>query len=158
MGRRIDWIDDPSAPEPNSIVPSANIIVADSEGRILMIRRTDSGNYALPGGAMEFGEFIADTAVREAREETGYEVEVTGLVGVYSNPGHLVEYTSDGEVRQEFTLVFSGRVAGGEARLNEEASEVVWLDPAELSEMPSTASVRRRVADYLEFEGEPLIG
>ena len=158
MARRIDWIDDPAAPEPNSLVPSANVIVADDHGRLLMIRRTDSGNYAFPGGAMELGEFIADAAVREAKEETGYDVEVTDVVGLYTNPGHLVEYTSDGEVRQEFTIVFGGRVVGGEPRINEEASEVVWIDPADVDELPMTDSVRHRLANYLRCDGQPFIG
>ena len=149
MGRRIDWFDDPNAPEPNSMVPSANVIVEDDQGRILMIRRTDNGNYALPGGAMELGESIIDTAVREAKEETGYDVEVAGLVGTYTDPGHLIEYTSNGEVRQEFTLVFSARVVGGEARLNEEASEVVWVDPGQLDDYVMTSSVKDRLSHFL---------
>lgn len=150
MATRIDWFDDPNAPEPNSLIPAANVIVADDEGRILMIRRTDNGNYALPGGAMELGETISDTAVREALEETGYQVEITGLSGIYSNPGHLVEYTSDGEVRQEFTIVYTGRVVGGEARINDEASEVVWVSHAEAADLPTTRSVRERMAHFLE--------
>lgn len=150
MATRIDWFDDPNAPEPNSLIPAANVIVADDDGRILMIRRTDNGNYALPGGAMELGETISDTAVREALEETGYHVEVTGLSGIYSNPGHLVEYTSDGEVRQEFTIVYTGRVVGGDVRINDEASEVVWVSHDQAADLPMTSSVRERMAHFLD--------
>lgn len=157
MSRRIDWIDDPNAPEPNSLVPAANVIVENDDGHLLMIRRTDSGNYAFPGGAMELGETIADTAVREAKEETGYDVKVTGLVGIYTSPGHLVEYTSDGEVRQEFAIVFSGLVVGGAARVNAEASEVAWVEPSLTGQLPMTASVRERLDRYLAFEGRPYL-
>ena len=155
---RIDWFDNPEAPEPNSLIPAANVVVADDAGRILMIRRTDSGNYALPGGAMELGETIEDTAVREALEETGYDVEIVGLVGIYSNPGHLVEYTSDGEVRQEFTIVFEGQAVGGEARINDEASEVVWVSVAHAGDLPMTSSVRERLGHYLSEEPGPYLG
>lgn len=82
MPTRIDYFDDPRAPSPNSLVPSANAVVTDGEGRILMIRRSDNGNWAVPGGAMDLGESIVQTAVRETLEETGIHCRVTGLVGI----------------------------------------------------------------------------
>jgi ADP-ribose pyrophosphatase YjhB (NUDIX family) len=48
--RRIDYLDDPNAPAANSVVPSANVIVINDDGQILLIRRTDNGDHALPGG------------------------------------------------------------------------------------------------------------
>jgi ADP-ribose pyrophosphatase YjhB (NUDIX family) len=60
--------------------------VHDNEGRILMIHRTDNDMWALPGGAQDIGETIAQTAIRETKEETGIDIEITGLVGVYSDP------------------------------------------------------------------------
>ena len=65
MARRIDYYDDPDAPKPNSVVPAAVAIVAREDGALLMIRRTDNGNWALPGGAIEMSEPVADAAVRE---------------------------------------------------------------------------------------------
>jgi len=75
----------------------------------------------LPTGlaVLFLGVTIAGTSVREAKEETAYDVEIIGLSGIYSNPAHLGEYTSHGEVRQEFTIVFIGRVVGGAATTNE---------------------------------------
>ena len=99
MPERIDYLDDPAAPKANSLVPSANVIVANDNGEILMIRRTDNGNWAVPGGGMDLGESITETAIRETREETGITCEITGLVGIYTNPRHVILYTSDGEVR-----------------------------------------------------------
>ena len=55
MGERIDYLDDPDAPQANSVVPSANVIVVNDQGEILMIRRTDNDNWAVPGGGMDLG-------------------------------------------------------------------------------------------------------
>ena len=157
MNRRIDWINDPNAPPANSVVPSANVIVANEANEILMIRRTDNGNYALPGGAMELGESIKDTAIREAKEETGYDVEITGIVGIYSDPGHVIEYTSNGEVRQTFTVVFTATATGGKPTTNPEASQVLWIKPADLDDYTTTDSVKQRIAHYLTPDQWPII-
>jgi len=82
--RRIDYYNDPNAPAANSMVPSVNVVVIDNDGRILMIRRTDNDNWAVPGGAIDLGESMVDAAVRETIEETGITCEVTGLSGIYT--------------------------------------------------------------------------
>jgi 8-oxo-dGTP pyrophosphatase MutT (NUDIX family) len=102
MAERIDYLDDPAAPKANRLVPSASVIVVNDQDQILIIRRTDNGNWAVPGGAMDLGESIAEAAVRETREETGIVCEIMGLVGIYTYPGHVIHYTSNDEVRQEF--------------------------------------------------------
>src|SRR5215813_9411626 len=120
MAKRIDYFNDPAAPKANSLVPSANVIVVNDQGQILLIRRTDNGNWAVPGGGMDLGESITDTAVRETQEETGIICEITGLVGIYTNPGHVIRYTSNDEVRQEFSVVFTARPVRGELRSSSE--------------------------------------
>ena len=102
---RTEHYHDPSAPKANSIVVAVSVFARDDRGRVLLIQRTDNGLWSLPGGGQEVGESVAETAVRETREETGIRVEVFGMVGVYSDPGHVIEY-SDGEVRQQFSLCF----------------------------------------------------
>src|SRR4051794_16578354 len=114
MNRRIDYYDDPNAPAAQHVVPSAGVIVTNDNGDILMIRRSDNDYWAIPGGAMDIGESIADCAIREVKEETGIDCDITGLVGVYTNPRHIIEYTRDGETRQEFSLLFTGRPVGGD--------------------------------------------
>src|SRR5260370_10851 len=113
MGRRIDYYDDPEAPIANSLVPSANVVVSNTAGQILMIKRSDNDNWAIPGGAMDIGESLPQTAVRETSEETGIHCEITGLVGIYTDPRHVILYTSDGEARQEFSVVFTARAVAG---------------------------------------------
>jgi ADP-ribose pyrophosphatase YjhB (NUDIX family) len=87
MGRRIDFYDDPAGPEANSLVPSVNVVVSNPAGEVLLIRRSDNDNWAVPGGAIDLGESLVQAAVRETREETGILCEATGLVGIYTDPG-----------------------------------------------------------------------
>ncbi|MBO0701554.1 MAG: NUDIX domain-containing protein, partial [Candidatus Dormibacteraeota bacterium] len=63
MGR-VDYLNDPSAPPANSIVPSVTAIVLDDAGRLLMVHRTDNDLWSIPGGAMDVGESISDAVVR----------------------------------------------------------------------------------------------
>ncbi|GAA1639642.1 hypothetical protein GCM10009679_50810 [Saccharothrix algeriensis] len=100
---RRDYYHDPAAPAATRIVPGGVAVLADEYGRVLLQRRTDSGNWALPGGTMEVGETLERCVVREVREETGLDIEITGLVGIYTDPGHVIAY-ADGEARQQFSI------------------------------------------------------
>ena len=65
----------------------------DPTGRkVLLTRRTDNGRWCLPGGRTESGESVVETCLRETLEETGLEVRMVRLLGVYSSPHRLVEY------------------------------------------------------------------
>ena len=128
---RTEHYDDPDAPPPNSLVPAASAVVANERGEILMQRRRDNDLWALPGGTMDLGESIGETAVREVREETGLNIEIDGIVGIYSDPRHLIEY-SDGEVRQQFNICFRGRLIDGTLQRSDESTDVRWVAPAEL--------------------------
>lgn len=75
------------------------MVVANDAGEILLIRRTDNGNWAVPGGAIGLGESVAQAAVRETLEESGIECAITGIVGIYSDPKHVL-IRSDTRVRR----------------------------------------------------------
>jgi 8-oxo-dGTP pyrophosphatase MutT (NUDIX family) len=158
MSERIDYLDDPAAPKANSVVPSANVIVVNDRGEILMIRRTDNNNWAVPGGGMDPGESITDAAVRETREETGITCEITGLVGIYTNPGHVILYPSNREVRQEFSIVFAAQPVGGELRPSSESSEPRWVSPIEVPSLQMHPSMRQRIQRYMDKRLEPYLG
>jgi ADP-ribose pyrophosphatase YjhB (NUDIX family) len=151
---RIEHIDNPNAPKANSLVPAASAIVTDDDGKILLIRRSDNDLWSIPGGAMEIGESISETAVREVREETGLEVEPLYVAGIYSNPHHVVEF-SDGEVRQQFSICFACKVLGGEPRTSSESTEVQFFTRSEIDELQMTSSIRRRIDDYLTQRERP---
>jgi 8-oxo-dGTP pyrophosphatase MutT (NUDIX family) len=156
---RIDYYDDPQAPDATSVVPSANVVVTDDAARVLVIHRTDNGNWALPGGALDLGESLVQTAVREVREETGIDCEITGLVGIYTDPRHVILYTSDGEVRQEFSVLYTARAVGGEPTPSDESRDVVWVPRDELAALePMDRSMRLRIGHYLEGRPTPYLG
>ena len=155
--RRIDYYNDPSAPKANSLVPSVNVVVVNDAGEILMIRRTDNHNWAVPGGAIDLGESVAQAAVRETREESGIECEITGIVGIYSDPKHVLLYTSNGEVRQEFSIVLTARPLSDQPTPSSESSEVRWVPVSEVLDYIMDRSMRIRVNDYLDRKESPVI-
>ncbi|AUY51932.1 NUDIX domain-containing protein [Streptomyces sp. CB01881] len=155
---RVDYFHDSAAPPANSVVPSVTAVVTDDAGRLLLIHKTDNNLWALPGGGHDIGESIADTVVREVREETGIDVEVGAVVGLYTDPGHVMAYDA-GEVRQQFSICFKARPVGGTLRTSEESKEVRWVPPADLDALDIHPSMRLRIAHGLDVErGQPYIG
>jgi ADP-ribose pyrophosphatase YjhB (NUDIX family) len=151
---RIDHYRSSDAPAANSIVVAVTAFIQDETGRLLLIRRTDNDLYAIPGGALELGESLTQTVQREVMEETGIAVEVTGLIGIYSDPDHVIEFT-DGEVRQEFSICFRADPTGGELRTSNESKEVLWVAPADLDGLNIHPSIRLRIQHGLDNRGEP---
>jgi 8-oxo-dGTP pyrophosphatase MutT (NUDIX family) len=151
---RIDYF---NAPKANSIVPSVTAIVPNERGELLLVHKTDNDLWALPGGAMDVGESVADTVVREVEEETGIDVEVTGVVGIYTNPNHVMAY-QDGEVRQQCSICFTTRMLGGQLATSSETSEVAWVAPDRLDSLNMHPSMRLRIDHYLERRSAPYIG
>jgi ADP-ribose pyrophosphatase YjhB (NUDIX family) len=157
MTRRIDYYDDPTAPAANSMVPSVNVVVVNDAGEILMIRRSDNDNWAVPGGAIDLGESVAQAAVRETREESGIDCETTGLVGIYSDPRHVILYTSNGEARQEFSIVLTARPVAGTPTPSEESTEVAWVPASRVLSLTMDRSMRLRINDYLRGAPSPVV-
>ncbi|MGW3742807.1 NUDIX hydrolase [Streptomyces sp. NPDC005146] len=154
---RVDYINDPNAPKANSIVPSVTAVALNEAGEVLLIHKTDNDLWALPGGGVDVGESVADAAVRETKEETGFDVEVTGLVGLYTNPAHVMAY-DDGEVRQQFSICFTARIVGGELRTSSESKEVAFVAPDRLDGLNVHPSMRMRIEHGLARRSGPYIG
>ncbi|MEU1022975.1 NUDIX domain-containing protein [Streptomyces sp. NPDC005904] len=154
---RTEYFDDPNAPKPNSLVVAASAVVTDEDGRILLQRRRDNDLWALPGGGMDMTDSLPGAAVREVKEETGLDVEITGLVGTYTDPRHVIAYT-DGEVRRQFNVCFTARRVGGELEISNESTELRFVDPADLKSLPMHHTQRLRIQHFLERRSAPYLG
>jgi 8-oxo-dGTP pyrophosphatase MutT (NUDIX family) len=154
---RTEYYDDPNAPKPNSLVVAASAVVTDDQGRILLQRRRDNDLWALPGGGMDMGDSLPGCAVREVKEETGYDIEITGLVGTYTDPRHVIAY-SDGEVRRQFNICFRARIVGGELTLSKESTEIRFVAPFDLNDLPMHHTQRLRIRHFLEDSPTPYLG
>jgi 8-oxo-dGTP pyrophosphatase MutT (NUDIX family) len=124
-----------AAPDPKRL-RRATVCAAvfDDGGRVLLHQRTDFGTWALPGGAIETGQTAEEATVREVKEETGYDVRVTRLTGVYSVPSDTTVTYPNGDVVAYVNLCFECVVTGGAPALSEETAAVDWFDPAALPE------------------------
>ena len=149
MPKRVDYYDDPNAPAANSMVPPVNGVIENDAGEILMIQRSDNGNWAVPGGAIDLGESMSQAGVRETKEETGIDCEILDVIGIYSDPKHIILYTSNGEARQEFSILLRGRATGGVPTTSSESTQVHWVRRAQISGLQMDRSMQRRIAHYL---------
>ncbi|MFF2374167.1 NUDIX domain-containing protein [Streptomyces xiamenensis] len=154
---RTEYYDDPDAPTPNSMVVAASAVVTNEHGDILLQRRRDSGLWALPGGGMEMTESLPGAAIREVKEETGLDIEITGLVGTYTDPRHIIAYT-DGEVRRQFNICFTARVIGGHLAISEESTELGFFSSNEIESLSMHQTQRVRIQHYCEMRNSPHIG
>ena len=130
--------DRPYLPDIGIPTPKTGCTVAafDEAGRAVLIQRADNGRWALPGGYAEIGSSPAENALREFREETGFEAEVERLVGVYDNKQFATV-----SPYQFYICLFRARITGGAAAISEETLEVRLVDPRD---PPSDLSVLQR--------------
>lgn len=119
--------------DPENLRPAgAGAIVFDDQGRVLLHRRADNGQWVVPGGAIEKDETAAAAAIREAKEETGYDVRARRLVGVYSDPADTTVRYPDGNVQVWLVVMFECELIGGAPALSDETLDVRWFAPAKL--------------------------
>jgi ADP-ribose pyrophosphatase YjhB (NUDIX family) len=130
--------------------------ILDDQGRILLTRRADNGQWCLPGGRMESGESAAEACEREVFEETGLQVRVKRLVGVYSHPDQLVVYP-DGNKAHIVALHFEAEIRGGELGLSNETTDFGYFTLQELDGLEFLGRHKERILDTLERHVEALI-
>jgi 8-oxo-dGTP pyrophosphatase MutT (NUDIX family) len=131
------------------LTPGCSAIVFDAaREKVLLTRRTDNGRWCLPGGRMDPGESAAETCIREVREETGLEVRVVRLIGIYTSPDHIIEY-ADGDRSQLVAMSFEAEVIGGEPGLSDETTEIGYFAVADLEGMDLMEHHRERIRDAL---------
>lgn len=110
------------------------LVASDARGRVLLVRRADDGTWGLPGGGVEPGETWEQAALRECLEETGWEADLTGLQGVYSDPATQVHRYPDGRLVHFFGVVLTARALRRVAPPGPEVSEVRLVDLRHLPE------------------------
>jgi 8-oxo-dGTP diphosphatase len=149
---------DPAATSATAVAPAVQVAVRWLGGRLLLVRRCDSGTWELPGGFVDVGENAVDAAVRHTLAAAGVHVLVTGIAGLFTDPSHLVRSPA-GEVRQEFALLFRARSLGGAPHGDHrETSEAAWIAVADLRDLPIDPSARRPIAEALALGEPPYLG
>lgn len=131
-------------------------IFDEARKKVLLQRRADNGRWSLPGGGMEPGESAAETCVREVLEETGLQISVRRLVGVYTDPHFVIEY-ADGNRWQIVAFHFEAEVTGGELTLNEETKELAYFSLREIEDLDLMEHHQVRIDDAFAHEQQSFI-
>ena len=115
-------------------VACAAVLFDQGRDNILLTRRSDNGQWCLPGGVLDPGESVAEGCEREVFEETCLQVKVLRLTGIYSNPDQLIVYP-DGNMVHVFVLCFEVRCVGGELGLSVETTGAQFFPVSEALQM-----------------------
>src|SRR6185295_19040847 len=130
--------------------------IFDKDGRILLTRRADNGQWCLPGGRMESGESAAEACEREVWEETGLNVRVKRLVGIYSHPDQLVVYP-DGNKAHIVALHFEAEITGGDLGLSNETTDFGYFTVQEIEGLEMLGRHKERIIDTMANQSETFI-
>jgi 8-oxo-dGTP diphosphatase len=149
---------DPDAPVAMVVTPSVFVAAREEQGRLLLVRRCDSGAWELPGGRVDVGESAVEAAVRETAEEAGLRVRITGLVGLFTDPAHVVRAASGNEIRQQFVVCFHGWTVWGRPRPDgHETCDAAWFDAADVELLRLEPGARRLIRHALAGASEPYL-
>ena len=138
--------------QPGYATPKVDVrgaIVAD--GKVLLVQERADGRWALPGGWADVGDLPSETVVREVWEETGFQVVVSKLIGVYdgNRSGTPLSFY------HAYKLVFLCEITGGAARPNEEILDVAFFDFEDLPPLSSERTNPRHLAEVRAHTGDP---
>ena len=138
------------------LVGCSAIIFDDTQQKMLVTKRTDNGQWCLPGGRIDPRENVAECCIREVLEETGLHVKIKRLTGIYSNPNILVKY-SDNSLNHSVTLSFEVEVIGGKLGLSSETTDYGYYSFDEMETMDLMDLDRKRMIDAFARQTDPFI-
>ncbi len=130
--------------------------IFNDQGRVLLTKRTDNGEWCLPGGGVDSGESVAEACEREVWEETGLRVRVKRLVGVYSHSDMLVVYP-DGNQVQIVSLHFEVDALDCQPGLSNETTDVGYFSWEEIEQLTMFGRHKERILDTLAQQREAFI-
>lgn len=115
------------------LLPTVAVLPIDDQGRVLLVRQTDFGTFGTIGGAIDEDESPADAGLRETLEETGLDVELTGLVGAIGGPQFRITYPNGDQVGC-VSIVYTARVVGDPTITpdGDEVDSAHWFELGEL--------------------------
>ncbi len=141
------------------ILASSAGVVFDDQGRMLLVRDLDSGNWVAPGGYLDPGESPRQCCERELLEEVGLDVHVTALLGTFSGPEFLIRYSNGHEV-QAVISCFECALVDPDAHVVTDGSEVGdhrWVDRDEIQRLPLQPWARAVLPRLWDARANPLI-
>ncbi len=128
-------------PKPITPLVGCDVFVLNEKMEVLLIQRSDNRLWALPGGCQDLGETPKECAERECREESGYRIEATDLLGIFSSQRY--EYVHYPWKDNEFChLLFRAKIVGGEARTSGESQKVGWFTETSLPQLSDGHQMR----------------
>jgi 8-oxo-dGTP pyrophosphatase MutT (NUDIX family) len=147
---RTEYYHDVAAPPARELLPAAFAIVRNGSGQVLLVRRADDGYWELPGGRVEVGESTSAAVIREVAEEAGVTIKVTGLAGVYSDPGHVLAYPHERGVYQQIAVCFHAFSPNHETHPDQaETTAAAWFDPEHATQLAIHPAMRQRLTNAL---------
>ncbi|GEN46143.1 NUDIX hydrolase [Alkalibacillus haloalkaliphilus] len=135
---------------PTHIVACGGIVV-DEGGNILLVKE-NHGGWVFPGGQVEVGENLEDGVIREVKEESGIDVVVSHLVGVYSNTGIHKWHDGVTDVPTKVMFDFVCEPIGGELTTSEETTDSRWVPKNDVLDWIEASAIRTRYQSYLDDE------
>ncbi|MFI6369162.1 NUDIX hydrolase [Nocardia sp. NPDC050630] len=125
-----------SAADTVGLHAAAFVQSGDDTDTVLLICRSDNGNWSMPGGPHEAGESLSDITVRKTREETGIHIHIIGLVGIFVTPGHVIRQTSNDEIGHKCTIVYRAEPVAGEPTPCSVSTQIEWVSIGAIADLP----------------------
>ena len=127
-------------------------ITEDEDGNILLVKTYNSG-WVFPGGQVEVGENLMDALSREIKEESGIDVEVSYLIGIYSNTRKNKGFNGVEIIPTKVMMDYVCKPVGGELSTSEETAECRWVPKDKVLDMIKAPHIQERYQAYLNFNG-----